>query len=1155
MTKATRPVYWPKRWLRSFAGAALATAVVGGAAWAEDPAPLEFPAVAKQGPKSEIPKVPALPKVEVPKVETPKAPTATAPKEKLVTFSMSDKPWKDVVDWYRDESGLAFNGAEKPPTGTYNFTPPKDPKTGLPRKYTLTEVTDLINEALLTKGFILVRGTQTFMLWPADKPIDPIHIRRVSLDELQTLAKRDLVQIVLPLKTFVASEQVNNVKKMMTTGIGDVVALEGGRNALILTDTAGVLRQIVRDLTSEDNGADAEMYQYTCKHVKARDAAAHVRDLIGAEGGQEFSTMPNDGGRGRGDRGRGGFPGGGFDPRAFGGGQIDPRMLAAGGQFDPRAMRGGFGNNFNRAGGKVTRVISDDATNSVSVSGPADKVSQAKTALTKFDVGTTTITIGNAEYKTYVVPAGTAETLAGALQQRFQNSSVGIQALSQNQIVVYAYPADQLDIIKWINDISKTSKEVTKNIEIIGMDVEDAETMLKAMFASQATGGPYIGKHPNGTSIVVRGKPEQVEDVVTALGKSGIGVTSDAGTGGPASPSANIRILNLKDGSAADLADAIRAYMQSMGYEGIKVIRPGGMPMPPALKPKLPDPREVPKKPDNAPNDGKKASIERGTIKTYGLGVRDLATTSLISTGDEPVEPAETKKKATSKSPLTITAVGDKIIITGADPKAVALAYDLARMVTTSKGEMYQVFRLNNANATEASRVLNEWFNGTQDQNQQQQNRNPFQFFGGRFGQQPPKEETKPRVRIVAEQSSNSLLVRANMLDLLTIKNLLDTVIDKGAGDSKAVVRPFKIGPLQYASATSVVDTIKEVFRENTNQAASQSTNGGFGGAFGGGFRGFGRRGQAQQPLDTLGRPKQVTLTIAADDQTNSIFGTATGEMQEDIEKMVKAMEEMAKNSTKVITLVPTPGIDPIVSPRRARRDPGPNANVAARRHGLRRQSRRLRRLRWLRRRQSRRWIRNVAIWRHRRRPVWRRRWPWRLRRRLRYARRRSLWRRWRRPRRSWRWNPRRIWRGHRGGGMRGGGSRSGSRRGPEAPPPGGLGDGGPDFFEQGDMEVPQQTLLYDPYEENLMRLRAGLPPRPSSVQMLGPVQLAGRAEPQTIAQLPDSALVQAKKAAPGCAEGRGRPIRSRRPAWHGHGQPSQRVRRGRHHRQQSSRP
>ena len=78
------------------------------------------------------------------------------------------------------------------------------------------------------------------------------------------------------------------------------------------------------------------------------------------------------------------------------------------------------------------------------------------------------------------------------------------------------------------------------------------------------------------------------------------------------------------------------------------------------------------------------------------------------------------------------------------------------------------------------------------------------------------------------------------------------------------------------------------------------------------GSDGFGRgRGQAQQPLDTLGRPKQVTLTIAADEQTNSIFGTATGEMQQDIEKIVKEMEDMAKNSTKVITLVPTPGIDP----------------------------------------------------------------------------------------------------------------------------------------------------------------------------------------------------------------------------------------------------
>src|SRR5262245_59576807 len=202
-----RPSFWPKRWVRSFAGAALATAFVGGAVWAADPPPGTAP-VAKEATK-EIPKATdAKPK------EDPKA--APAPKQKLLTFTMSAKPWKDVIQWYADETGLSFNSIEPPPTGSFNFSPPKDPKTGQPRQYTLSEITDLLNEALLAKNMVLIRGETTFRLWPASEKIDPALVRRVSVKELKTLAARDMVQVVLRLEGLNAADQVNDVQKMMS---------------------------------------------------------------------------------------------------------------------------------------------------------------------------------------------------------------------------------------------------------------------------------------------------------------------------------------------------------------------------------------------------------------------------------------------------------------------------------------------------------------------------------------------------------------------------------------------------------------------------------------------------------------------------------------------------------------------------------------------------------------------------------------------------------------------------------------------------------------------------------------------------------------------------------------------------------------------------
>ncbi|WP_040891988.1 secretin N-terminal domain-containing protein, partial [Zavarzinella formosa] len=171
----------------------------------------------------------------------------------------------------------------------------------------------------------------------------------------------------------------------------------------------------------------------------------------------------------------------------------------------------------------------------------------------------------------------------------------------------------------------------------------------------------------------------------------------------------------------------------------------------------------------------------------------------------------------------------------------------------------------------------------------------------------PAVDGSKPRVRIVAEQSSNALLVRANTLDLLTIQKMLNEVIDTGTTDSNAIMQPFLIGPLKYAVATEVVANLREIYRESTNQAASQGSSVGFGatpfGAFGVGGR--------QQPLDAMGRPKQVALTLTADDRTNSILLNCTKLMYEDITKVVEKLELLAKDSTKVVTLQSVQGIDP----------------------------------------------------------------------------------------------------------------------------------------------------------------------------------------------------------------------------------------------------
>jgi RNA polymerase sigma factor (sigma-70 family) len=175
------------------------------------------------------------------KAETPKA------EEKRYEFEMREQPWAKVFKWYADNTGLAHAGNVRL-AGSFTFIPPGDK-----RKYTLEEITDILNEALLAQQYLLVRRTATFTLLPADEKVDPTLVPRVSLGDLEKRGRTALVSVELPLTSVSAKDLGADVKKMLGP-FGDVVVLEKG-NRLILQDTAGNLRRIagtIKDIETQE---------------------------------------------------------------------------------------------------------------------------------------------------------------------------------------------------------------------------------------------------------------------------------------------------------------------------------------------------------------------------------------------------------------------------------------------------------------------------------------------------------------------------------------------------------------------------------------------------------------------------------------------------------------------------------------------------------------------------------------------------------------------------------------------------------------------------------------------------------------------------------------------------------------------------------------
>jgi RNA polymerase sigma factor (sigma-70 family) len=180
-------------------------------------------------------------------------PAAPAERERPKTFpfEMRDKPWVQVLEWYSDVSGLPFAGNFKP-TGTFTFLPPRHK-----RQFTLAEITDILNEALLsqpaTQRYLLVRRHASFTLLPADEKIDPTLVPRVRPDDLDKRGRTELVTVALPLTELSAEDVAPDVKKLLGP-FGEVVTL-GRANQLIVRDTAGnlrLIRETIKDIEAHE---------------------------------------------------------------------------------------------------------------------------------------------------------------------------------------------------------------------------------------------------------------------------------------------------------------------------------------------------------------------------------------------------------------------------------------------------------------------------------------------------------------------------------------------------------------------------------------------------------------------------------------------------------------------------------------------------------------------------------------------------------------------------------------------------------------------------------------------------------------------------------------------------------------------------------------
>jgi type II secretory pathway component GspD/PulD (secretin) len=156
----------------------------------------------------------------------------------------------------------------------------------------------------------------------------------------------------------------------------------------------------------------------------------------------------------------------------------------------------------------------------------------------------------------------------------------------------------------------------------------------------------------------------------------------------------------------------------------------------------------------------------------------------------EPPKPKpDPKILGKSLPPLTLTVVGNKLVAACDDPQVLALIRELTRLVTKDGGAEFgdfQILRLRAAFAMDMAKLLQEAFNG-------------------------PEFGPLGRARIVADPATNSLLVQASPLDMLSIKRLVNS-LDIPHGETEAEIMNYIIA-LKHTKAEEIAKIIADVYQ------------------------------------------------------------------------------------------------------------------------------------------------------------------------------------------------------------------------------------------------------------------------------------------------------------------------------------------------------
>ena len=801
------------------------------------------------------------------KPRTPDDAATGAAGEPVMSFNFRYAPWEDVLMLIANFAGLNLD-LEAVPPGTFSYTDPHE--------YTATGAIDVLNGFLLQRGYVLVRRDNFLISVNIDNGIPPNLVPDVSLEELPGRGTNELVRVVVPLKTGDAAEVVGEAEALLGPQ-GTATALSSA-NAIVVRDTGGNVRRVVSLLTELTGGA-LQFRQFPLKHLDAYDAEILVRAQLGLS--------------------------------------VGPEGVAAYTNRDDR------GRSSSNSSGPTPNFTADERTNSLLVTATPDQLRIAEEVLQAVDVaeGADGRILGSGSrkpyFQSYALDKGDSREVAKTIDAMFPGTVVNEDGRGDT-IHIFASGADQEKIAAMIRQMDGTGggDTMVSVIPLARMDPASAAMSLMGLFAPDGEDAPVIQPDVFARRLLVRGTPDQVEQVkllLTQLGEDGSGTA--AGGGGP------IRTLNLGGRDPQEFLPVLERLWGASRPSPLRVVTPD---RPPVIERADPQARDdaadessaALRLPIGDTPDARGASLGRASFAVQD----DLAPPDADEAdADPPATANQTSPEPTAgeptdtKNPVSVSYADGKLILYSEDEAALD---DLEELVSRL-GEVlparsqWNLYYLSRVDATETAELLEQLFptatvSGTgEDGTMMGTLASGVSSFGSSLmdlsgvGGLGMSSQT---LRIVPDVAKNALFFTGPPEQVRQVEEVLNVLDGTRPGENLRERVPRMI-PVRHADVQEVADLVTEIYKDYTAEGVNQMAQ-----ALGKG--GNSRGGGGGNPLAMLlgggagGNEQPVRLTVGVDTRTSQLIVSAAEPLFEEIEDLVQSLDESARVAKRGVSFV-----------------------------------------------------------------------------------------------------------------------------------------------------------------------------------------------------------------------------------------------------------